>query len=75
MTPEQKDAQARNRYFVMVFSRLLGASLTVFGMVVLAGRFETLPPAFGLVLTLTGLMEMALVPRMLARKWRTPPEA
>lgn len=75
MTPEQRDIQARNRYFMIAFARLAGAMLTVFGIVVLAGRFETLPPAIGLVITLIGLAEMALLPRMLARKWRTPPGA
>lgn len=73
MTPEQAEARARTRYFVMVLARLTGAALAVFGLVVTAGRFEGVPPLVGYVLLLIGLIDIALVPRLLARRWRTPP--
>ena len=72
MTPEQKDARARNRYFAMTLARLSGAALAMFGLVITAGRFEGVPPAAGYVMLLVGLVDIVLVPRMLARRWRTP---
>lgn len=72
MTPKQKDAQARNRYFVLSLMRLTGVAMTILGIVVTAGRIEGVPVAAGYLLVLAGLIEMAVVPRMLARKWRTP---
>lgn len=73
MTPEQKEAQARNRYFVISLMRLAGAAMAIAGIVITAGRFENLPKALGYVLVVAGLLDLALVPRLLARKWRTPP--
>ncbi|MCJ8158986.1 hypothetical protein [Sphingomonas sp. LaA6.9] len=73
MTPEQAEAQARARYFVMTFTRIAGALMIFFGLVITAGRFEAIPPAVGYVLVVLGLIDTALMPRMLARRWRTPP--
>lgn len=74
MTPDEKEAQARIRYFVMTFARIAGAALVMFGIVITAGRFEGVPVAAGYVMVVAGLIDIAVVPRMLARKWRTPPE-
>lgn len=73
MTPEQAEARARTRYFVMVLARLKGVAIAIFGLLVFAGRFEGVPPLAGYVLVLVGLIDIALVPRLLARRWRTPP--
>lgn len=72
MTPDE-ETQARNRYFVIAFSRIAGAALAVFGLVVVAGRIEGVPVVAGYALVLAGLIDIAFVPRWLARKWRTPP--
>jgi len=78
MTAEQqqarKDAIARNRYFVITLARISGAALALLGMVITAGRFEGVPPVAGYALLLIGLVDILLVPRMLARRWRTPPQ-
>lgn len=71
----EDDARARNRYFVIAFARLAGAALAVLGLVAVAGRIDWLPPIAGIVLMITGLIELAIVPRLLARAWRTPPAA
>ena len=68
------EERARNRYFVISLSRLVGVALLVLGMVVLAGRIDGVPPVAGYVLVVAGLIDIALVPRALARRWRTPPE-
>lgn len=69
------EARARSRYFAIAFARLAGAALAVLGLVASAGRIDWLPPIAGIVLMITGLIELAIVPRLLARAWRTPPAA
>ena len=75
MTPEQKDAQARNRFFALGLLRVAGAVMVMFGIVIASGRWEPLPIALGYALVVLGFLDLALLPRFLARRWRTPPEA
>lgn len=63
---------ARSRFFVLALLRLGGAVLIMFGLIIAAGRFPDLPRAAGIVLTLIGALDFALVPRLLARRWRSP---
>lgn len=64
---------ARGRWLVLSLSRLVAAAGAVFG-VVLLGRAATLPPKLlGLAITVSALVVMAIVPRHLAQRWRTPP--
>lgn len=64
---------ARNRYFAMVGVQLAAVTGAVFGLV-LTGRatgwFQTI---LGGAILLAGLYVMAVVPRAMARRWRTPP--
>ena len=62
------------RYFAMVGTRIAGAAGAVLGLILIA-RATTLPPkVIGTALVLSALLMMAVVPRALARRWRTPPE-
>jgi len=64
---------ARARYFTMAGARLAGAIFAVIG-IVLIGRAEMDEQRWiGTAIVVLGLIEMALLPRMLARRWRTPP--
>lgn len=74
MTPEQKDAQARNRFFALALLRLAGAVMVMFGIVIVAGNRDWGPVWAGYALVVLGFLDLALLPRMLARRWRTPPE-
>lgn len=66
---------ARNRYFMMVATRIIGAGGALFGLVLLS-RAPTLPlKILGMAIVLSALLAMAVVPRSLARRWRTPPDA
>jgi hypothetical protein len=68
------DARARNRYFVLAAVRLIGAAGAVFGLVLL-GRAVDLPTRLlGAAIVLSALAMIAIVPRSLAARWRTPPE-
>jgi drug/metabolite transporter (DMT)-like permease len=66
------DALARNRFFALSLLRIAGALLIIAGLVIAAGRFESLPPVAGIVMVLVGAVDFALVPLWLARRWRTP---
>ncbi len=68
------DTVARNRYMMMAGSRLAGAGGAVFG-VILLGRAQALgPQMLGVAIVISAMTMMALVPRALAARWRTPPE-
>lgn len=67
------DTTARNRFFVISFVRLGGAVLMMFGLLIANGRLGTLPREAGIVLVLVGAFEFAILPRLLARRWRSPP--
>lgn len=68
------DATARNRYLMMTAARIAGAGGAAFG-VILVGRAQTLGPQLvGLAIVISSMAMMAIVPRALAARWRTPPE-
>lgn len=73
MTPE--DARARNRYFSMAGVRIAAVAGALLGLV-LIGRATTWPPKIlGTAIIVSALFMMATVPRSMARRWRTPPDA
>lgn len=64
---------ARNRYFLMVFAQIAAVAGAVFGLVIL-GKADTMwIRLLGAAILLSGLYCIAVVPRALARRWRTPP--
>lgn len=65
---------ARARFFAIQFARLSGVLVVFLGMAVSQTDlvFDGGAPILGGVLMLLGLVEFALVPKLLARKWRTP---
>jgi hypothetical protein len=73
MTPA--DSQARSRYYMMMAVNLVAVAGAVFGLV-LAGRSNDWGQTIlGGAIVISALYMMAVVPRAMARKWRTPPEA
>jgi ABC-type proline/glycine betaine transport system permease subunit len=67
------NTRARNRYFALAAIRLVGAAGGVFGLVLLGRATTTAPRVLGGALVLAALAVIAIVPRSLARRWRTPP--
>lgn len=66
------DRLARNRYFMIMAVNLVATAGAVLGLLV-AGRsnqWET--SVLGGAILLSALYVMAVVPRFLARRWRTP---
>lgn len=75
MTPT--DIQARNRYYAMTAVHIVATAGAVFGLVI-AGRSPSWEfTLLGGAIILSSLYVMAVVPRAMARRWKTeaPPEA
>ena len=67
---------AAGRFAAIQLVRVAGVATVLIGLLVEAERlpgFEIVPSWLGLVLVLVGLVEVFLLPRLLARRWRTPP--
>jgi uncharacterized membrane protein YhaH (DUF805 family) len=63
---------ARTRYFLIVLVNLVASAGAVFGLVI-AGRAQSgAQQLLGGALLLSALYVMAVVPRAMARRWRTP---
>jgi drug/metabolite transporter (DMT)-like permease len=69
------DTTARNRYVLMTASRLAGVAGALLGLVLIGRGVAAEQKAIGVALVLSAMVVMAVVPRALARRWRTPPEA
>ena len=69
MTPQSP----RTRFLVIQLIRWSGVGLTLLGLMVMGGRLHW-PPQLGMGLALIGIFDAMIVPVLLARRWRTPPE-
>ena len=68
------DSQAKHRYFAIVATRLTGTAGAVLGLMLVARAQTLAPKILGIAIVLSALLMIAVVPRSLARRWRTPPE-
>ncbi|QIG81142.1 hypothetical protein [Stakelama tenebrarum] len=69
----ESDKLARNRYFAMVAVQIVATVGAVFGLI-LAGRATSWElTMLGGAILLSGLYVMVVVPKAMARRWRTPP--
>lgn len=71
---DENDRRARRRYLMMALARLGGAAGAVFGLVLIARAGDGPVKWIGLALTLAALWVMAIVPRSLAARWKSPDE-
>lgn len=61
------------RFWALNFTRLLGVGCIIAGMLLSAGRIlPQLPQWAGWLLIANGLVDVFVLPVMMARKWRTP---
>lgn len=70
MTATAKDA-ARNRWIVIQLVRLFGVACIVGGLAIGSNKLQA-PLWLGYVLIVNGMIDMFVIPRLLARKWRSP---
>ena len=70
MTPD--DTRARKRWLAIVGSRLAGSAGAVFGLILAARSHDWPVKVLGVAITLSALAVIAIVPAILAHRWRTP---
>ena len=67
---------ARTRFIGLSLFRLSGVLIAVFGLLVFTERFSFVAGdnarQMGAIVILVGFFQLIVVPRMLARTWRTP---
>lgn len=68
------DRLARRRFLMLGLIRLAGVALVMFGVAVWIGDVARPGgwPAVGVPLFLAGVAETLLLPRLFARRWRSP---
>lgn len=65
-------ALEKKRFLAIQLMRLMGAALVILGVLIAGGKID-LPVLVGYVLVLAGLVDLFVMPLVLARRWRTPP--
>ena len=70
----EEDRLARNRYFIIVGVNLAATAGAVLGLLIAGRSVTTEYTVLGCAVLLGSLYMMAVVPRWLARRWRTPPQ-
>lgn len=75
MTPAD-DALAKKRFFALNLMRIMGALLVFVGFVLIRGGFELAGQPtdrwIGVAVVLIGAFDFAVMPKILARRWRSP---
>lgn len=71
----EADRIARNRYFLMMAANCAGVAGAVLALLILGRAKTTELTMLGIALMLASFWVMAAIPKMLARRWRTPPKA
>lgn len=70
------DALAKKRFFAIAAMRLMGALLILAGFVLIRGAIALAgQPAdrwIGVAVVLVGVFDFAVMPKILARRWRSP---
>ena len=64
---------ARSRWMAIQAVRMTGVAMVVTGILIV-NRVIDASDVVGYVLLAAGVVDIFLVPRLLARKWRTPPQ-
>ena len=67
------DSQAKARFMVMQAMRLFGVALFVFGIMIVRGVVP-LPAVAGYVFAVVGIFDAFMIPVILARRWKSPPQ-
>lgn len=69
----ETEAEARTRFLIISAMRIAGVAMVLVGALIVRGVIPGYAWA-GVVIILVGLVDTFVVPQMLARKWRTPPQ-
>ena len=76
LPPQDREKQAKARFFMLIMLRITGAILVVFGLLIVNGRIAEIAPdsrtLIGGIIVMAGLVEALWIPIALARSWKTP---
>ena len=77
LSPEDRERLAKSRWQSLQLFRLVGLVLMLLGLLVWASDLlrEGGLPALGIPIFVLGAFNALILPILLARRWRTPPEA
>ena len=75
MTEQDQDNLARQRFVILTVLRASGVALMLLGMGIIASRFVEPSDLIGSIVFAVGFLDSLILPRLLIRKWRTPPGA
>lgn len=67
------DDVARTRWFLLNLARIVGVGLVVTGLLVTQGTIGW-PINLGYALIVIGVLDVFVMPQVLARRWRSPDE-
>lgn len=68
------ETRARNRYFAMAGVRIAAVAGALLGLILIARAHDWTPKLIGTGIVLSAMWVIAVVPRALAHRWRTPPQ-
>ena len=70
------DALGKKRFFALAAMRLMGALLIIAGFILIRGAWtiagQPTDRWIGVAVVLAGVFDYAVMPRILARRWRSP---
>ncbi len=70
------DALAKKRFFALSAMRLMGALFILAGFVLIRGAWtlagQPTDRWIGVAVVIVGVFDFAIMPRLLARRWRSP---
>ena len=70
------DALAKKRFFALSIMRLMGAAFVAIGFILISGGFalagQPTDRWIGVAIVLVGAFDFAVMPLLLARRWRSP---
>jgi membrane-anchored protein YejM (alkaline phosphatase superfamily) len=69
------DRLAMKRYYLIVAVNMIGTAGAVLGLLIAGRAQEYQMTLFGATVLMSSLYVMAVVPKSLARRWKTPAEA
>lgn len=71
-----EDSLAKKRFFAITMIRIMGALFVMIGFVLIRGGWELAGQPtdrwIGVVFVLVGAFDFAVMPKLLARRWRSP---
>jgi len=75
MTQQDQDNLARQRFIILTVLRASGVALMLLGMGIIGSRLVEPSDLIGSIVFAVGFLDSLILPRLLIRRWRTPPNA